>query len=213
MKNFLRQQFAIHGKHELFRVWRSAMMRNLGVDICEEWKDFPTFAAAIGERPDFRSFIRKKNPSLLLGPANFYWRGNPKPDAEQRKKNMYSRNTEWGRKRRNNDPLYATKANIKNQYGLSWEDYERMVVEQGGLCACCEQKPTVFRNKKHRLFDIDHDHKTGEVRGLCCHWCNIMIGQSLENPARLRKGAEYLERHSAKTLDTKIIPFPSQEKA
>lgn len=212
MKRCLQQQFAIHGKHELFRSWRAAMMRNSGADICEEWKDFPTFASAVGDRPDFRSFIRKENDSLPLGPSNFYWRGNPKPDAVARKQKMYLRNMEWNRDKRKQDPLFATKNNIRNQYGLSWEDYERMIIAQGGLCACCEQKPTVFRNKKHRLFDIDHDHKTGIVRGLCCHWCNIMIGQSLEDPDRLRKGAEYLERHS-KPRDSKIIPFPAQETA
>lgn len=45
---------------------------------------------------------------------------------------------------------------------------------------------------------IDHDHNTNEVRGLLCHGCNAAIGLMVDNPARLRAAAEYLERRDAK---------------
>jgi hypothetical protein len=42
-------------------------------------------------------------------------------------------------------------------------------------------------------FRIDHDHKTGKVRGLLCHKCNVGIGYFLDDPALLMKAIQYLE--------------------
>lgn len=41
---------------------------------------------------------------------------------------------------------------------------------------------------------LDHDHKTGMPRGVLCHYCNTGLGFYLDNPALLRKAAEYLEK-------------------
>ena len=50
--------------------------------------------------------------------------------------------------------------------GVSTEDYERMLAAQGGGCAICGALP------KTRRLHVDHDHKTGEIRGLLCYRCN-----------------------------------------
>lgn len=209
MQRFLKQQFELHGKHELFRVWRGAMMLGEGANICEEWKDFSTFANAIGKRPYFRSFLRRRDDSLPLGPTNFYWRGNAKPDADAHKEKIYSRSRECNRERRKRDPLCATKANVKNEYGITWEDYERMVIEQGGLCACCKKKPEMQKNFKHRFFSIDHDHKTDAVRSLLCQLCNVMLGGARDDQEILAAGIEYLKLHSDPKSAT-ILPFKKE---
>ena len=54
----------------------------------------------------------------------------------------------------------------RRQLGLSVEDYDAMLAAQGGVCAICGNPP------KTRRLDVDHDHKTGKVRGLLCHRCN-----------------------------------------
>jgi hypothetical protein len=46
-----------------------------------------------------------------------------------------------------------------------------------------------------RNLHIDHDHETGEVRGLLCYSCNVALGASREDPARLRALADFIEGH------------------
>lgn len=55
---------------------------------------------------------------------------------------------------------------IERTYGLSGDDYDALLALQGGRCAVCRVKP-----KSKRLV-VDHDHKTGAVRGLLCARCN-----------------------------------------
>jgi hypothetical protein len=52
------------------------------------------------------------------------------------------------------------------QLGVTSEQYEAMLAAQGGGCAICGNPP------KTRRLDVDHDHRTGKVRGLLCHRCN-----------------------------------------
>ena len=65
------------------------------------------------------------------------------------------------------DPKRKFAVHIKNRYGLTIEQYDGLKVAQGGGCAMC--------GKVGRLF-IDHDHKTGRVRGLLCPGCNGALG-------------------------------------
>lgn len=56
---------------------------------------------------------------------------------------------------------------LKYEYGLSREQYERMITNQDGRCAIC---------KRAVRLEIDHDHKSGNVRGLLCRECNLAVG-------------------------------------
>lgn len=73
--------------------------------------------------------------------------------------------------------------------------YERMLREQGGVCALCPNPPA----EKRRL-DIDHDHGSMVVRGLLCPGCNIRLGRETD-PAWLRRAADYLERGPIEWLE------------
>lgn len=84
---------------------------------------------------------------------------------------------------------------LKEIYGLTVEDYDRMVAEQNGLCAICGEPETSAApntNGAVRVLSIDHDHVTGSVRGLLCHRCNVVLGLSNEDPDRLEMAARYL---------------------
>ena len=67
-------------------------------------------------------------------------------------------------------------------------DYDAMLAAQGGVCAICGNPP------KTRRLHIDHDHKTGKVRGLLCFQCNRFTLGKYAKPAKLRAAADYLER-------------------
>jgi hypothetical protein len=72
------------------------------------------------------------------------------------------------------------------RFGLEPEDYDAMLEAQGGVCAICGQPETVVRYGQVQPLSVDHDHKTGQVRGLLCHRCNIRVGWvEFEPPAEL----------------------------
>lgn len=75
---------------------------------------------------------------------------------------------------------------IRNTYNISVEEYNALLEAQNGVCAICKEA------HKHALC-VDHDHDTGEIRGLLCKPCNVAIGNMKDEPERLRKAAEYLE--------------------
>ncbi|MES0339850.1 MAG: endonuclease VII domain-containing protein [Anaerolineales bacterium] len=62
--------------------------------------------------------------------------------------------------------------NLKHAYGISLEDYGRMLEDQDGVCAICGGGQIVTKNNNNGYLHVDHDHATGEVRGLLCHLCN-----------------------------------------
>lgn len=73
---------------------------------------------------------------------------------------------------------------LRRQYGLTLAEYNRMLDKQHGFCAICPDKLTSPC--------VDHDHKTGKVRGLLCHKCNVAIGLLRESPAICASAESYL---------------------
>jgi hypothetical protein len=66
--------------------------------------------------------------------------------------------------------------------------YEAQLAAQGGGCAICGYRP----KPGGRRLNIDHDHKTGAVRGLLCARCNRGLGWFRDDPDRLEIAATYL---------------------
>lgn len=95
----------------------------------------------------------------------------------------------------------ARRAHVKRKYGLSREEYERRVDEAGGLCEVCKQPERQTRGTDGKVWElcVDHDHMTGEVRGLLCHDCNSAIARCRDDSARLRALADYLDRYYERT--------------
>jgi hypothetical protein len=71
-------------------------------------------------------------------------------------------------------------------YGLTVDGYNKLLKKQKGKCFICQQKPS---NKK---LCVDHDHETGEVRGLLCDKCNRGLGLFDDSVERLQRAVEYL---------------------
>lgn len=87
---------------------------------------------------------------------------------------------------------------ILKKYGLTTEQYDTFLEIQGGVCAGCGNKGDEHHTKvgnvtSTRPLAVDHNHQTGEVRGLLCHQCNLVVGNARDDPVTLRKLADYLE--------------------
>ncbi len=92
-------------------------------------------------------------------------------------------------KRRAYDPAKRRARHDRDRlarYGITKEQYELMLKIQRGLCDICA-KP--LPPEPH----IDHDHKTGRVRGLLHWWCNRLVGTNRNTPLMFRNAASYLE--------------------
>ncbi|TMR93492.1 endonuclease domain-containing protein [Nonomuraea basaltis] len=72
---------------------------------------------------------------------------------------------------------------LKLRYGITEDDFERMLARQGGLCAICRAVPGTF---------VDHSHQTGQVRGVLCFNCNNGLGHFGDNTVLLELAALYL---------------------
>lgn len=69
------------------------------------------------------------------------------------------------------------KDHYKHKYNLSIDDYNELWEKQKGVCAICG-KPEIIKHCSGVIshLSVDHNHKTGEVRGLLCRTCNLALG-------------------------------------
>lgn len=78
-------------------------------------------------------------------------------------------------------------------FECTWALYNQMFAKQGGLCAICRGQQAGFRKR----LNVDHDHKTGRVRELLCHGCNVSLGHFDDSVELLKTVIAYLEKHRA----------------
>lgn len=90
----------------------------------------------------------------------------------------------------------AIKSRVRNnpeqrvsKYQITRTELEELRVAQGNVCAICGTPPS---SKKDLC--IDHSHKTGQVRGLLCHSCNLALGYFKDDITRLVKATRYLQK-------------------
>jgi hypothetical protein len=86
------------------------------------------------------------------------------------------------------------RAKTLKAFGLDTDAYLCLLGEQEGCCAVCGVRAQDYewRGKKGARFCIDHDHKTGKIRGLLCHACNLGVGHLRDDPELLDLAAAYL---------------------
>lgn len=85
----------------------------------------------------------------------------------------------------------AHASHVKRTYDLDPAEYQRLLEWQGGVCFICGQTP------RSRRLAVDHDHATGQVRGLLCandeHGCNVQLRRLLNDLDMARRALEYVE--------------------
>lgn len=92
----------------------------------------------------------------------------------------------------------------KKSYGLTYEEVKQLREQQNNLCAICGEIGFMMNDRVKSTLNVDHDHKTGKIRGLLCHNCNRALGLLQDNVERLRKAITYLE--SATTISKESTP-------
>jgi hypothetical protein len=127
--------------------------------------------------PDFRR--RRRAACRCYRAAN-----KDKINAKQRER--YKTDPEYRERKRANGLRSSLKRQLK-KHGMSVEDYQAMLLRQGGVCGICKRPPG-----KRRL-SVDHCHKTGQVRGLLHSNCNSGIGFYGDDARLTREAAAYLE--------------------
>jgi hypothetical protein len=79
---------------------------------------------------------------------------------------------------------------LQRLYGITLTEYRRMLREQGGKCAICGAKPKPGGRRLH----VDHDHRTGAIRGALCWKCNAALRWLRDDPAIAASAARYLRQ-------------------
>lgn len=84
--------------------------------------------------------------------------------------------------------LINRRAKLKKAFGLSIEQYDKMLASQDSRCALCGSD---FPGGRGR-FVVDHCHETNRIRGLLCNLCNVGLGALRDSPQLLAKAIRYL---------------------
>ena len=83
----------------------------------------------------------------------------------------------------------------KRKFGLTAEMYLSMLEESKGLCAICGQPETSHNQHGPLPLAVDHNHATGQVRGMLCMTCNIKLSV-LEDTSFVDAAQSYLRRYN-----------------
>lgn len=94
----------------------------------------------------------------------------------------------------------------KNTYGITLEDYNKLIDFQNGVCAVCQNPP------KGKRLAIDHSHRDGLVRGALCVNCNLRVIGKHVDPEILYRAARYLESPPLTEMFGRDVVAPSRPK-
>jgi hypothetical protein len=110
--------------------------------------------------------------------------------ARKNKAKIKKNHASWKKK----NPESYRRANrnyrLKKEYGITESDYGLLLESQGGRCGICRRHQDEL---KYRL-NVDHDHDTGEVRGLLCSRCNVSLGVFGDSVDGLMVAIAYLQK-------------------
>ena len=89
-------------------------------------------------------------------------------------------------------PFNGRDSHLSRSYGISLDDYNRMLEKQGGCCAICHGDDPKSPTRVNHWY-VDHCHTTGKVRGLLCNACNRALGNFGDSIENLERAILYLK--------------------
>lgn len=163
---------------------RVAWSRLTGSGRRHDWRDFESFSASVGRMESDQATIAAMDESKPIGPENFRWLVRTGGKFDQSTK---AGRAAYMRAYREANPGRWRHKHLMDAYKIDEVEYHRMRNAQGGICLICEEAPLSVQ------LAVDHCHTTGAVRGLLCKQCNYAMGQFRDDPARIRRAAQFLE--------------------
>lgn len=92
----------------------------------------------------------------------------------------------WNKKR------YSTA--LEKKFGINLDEYDKLFPEK--ICSGCNTTTNKSpRTGKDSRLALDHDHKTGKLRGLLCNKCNLILGYCNDNSKILKNLIKYLNKY------------------
>jgi len=173
-------------KHPLYYTWNERKNQNL---LCEEWLDFDVFVEDVGVRPEGCK-LKRIVGSEPFGPSNYKWQ-------KYSQKKIGEKTNEYLIRRRQENPEVYKNAELKKNFGITLEDYNKKLKAQNYVCAICEELEKAIHHVSGKIksLAVDHCHKTGEVRGLLCQRCNRTLGKLKDSIDLLDKMKVYLNEY------------------
>lgn len=158
------------------------------------------WALQTGEWPSGKIYFRDRNPRNIQFSNLALARGIKGYDSSTREgRAAYSK--AW----RLANPEKFREISLKKTFGIDLRQYGEMMVSQGGKCAICKMAENGTRLGKRLALAVDHNHTTGDVRGLLCRNCNTLIGHAKEDRDRLRSAIAYLDKYNG--TGTNVVPL------
>jgi hypothetical protein len=141
----------------------------------QKYRDEMSFRESAKE--DARKYYHENRERCLL--RNKEWVKRNREKALQYWKNVYM----------NNKPKRRNRV-LQELYGITLVDYNELFILQNGRCAICG----IHQVELTRALHVDHNHDTGEIRGLLCSNCNTGMGMFSDDVNMLQRVIAYLEK-------------------
>jgi hypothetical protein len=97
---------------------------------------------------------------------------------------QHERKVAWAKANPERTREWSRHGHARRRFGLTLVEYEALT--RNAVCEVC--------GGRDAKTGLDHDHETGEIRGVLCGRCNVSIGMAKDDPERLRALALYVER-------------------
>jgi hypothetical protein len=154
--------------------------------VCAESKPLTEFYAAAGTRDGYRLECKVCNLAIRAAKC----RANPLPARERAAQCQHDNPERYQARQREyvetgKKSVANRKSHLKRKYGLTLGSFDELLASQGGGCAVCGRSGAD---------NVDHDHDTGQVRGILCFKCNVAIGLIDEDSSRAHAAGNYLDR-------------------
>lgn len=123
-----------------------------------------------------------------------YWNGLPE-DIREKRKNSSEYQKEWVKKNSEKVKESARAQHLKRKFKMTVEEYDSILESQNGVCKICGNVCAT-----NKALAVDHDHRTGKIRGLLCKNCNTALGLFKDDEELMLKAINYIKKYFSQEI-------------